>query len=365
MKIYLNGKPIVRKTGKTSKREAMRYAKKIEAEMLRGGKPIEYGDVTYDNLIENLVNHYRVNQKKSLSRLYRSLKFLNEYFEGSKAQDISGLQVKRYVLHRQEMKKVNGEPYAPATINRELAALKTAFRLAFKEKMIGDRPYIQLLPENNIKEGHITSEQLQDLINFLPAYIKPFIEFCYLTGMRKEEAINLTWNRNVSLREQTLMLSGADTKNGEPRVIPLEGAVAEIVRVQHVRWGELADKGLPCEYVFPNRKGTGKIKEFRSVWCTACRKADLGYGYKLNTKYVNKWKDQFGPGPVLHDLRRSFVTKMIEAGESEKVIQKLGGWRSNSVFKRYQVVRQDHLRKALLNRDAFLAGEKQERKDKV
>jgi integrase len=353
MKYYVGGKAIVKSTGLTNRRKATQMAKQEEAEALKGETPWEYDSVTFDDLIDNLIIFYEVNKRKSIDRLMRSVNHLNNYFEGRKAKIITPAVVRNYIKHRQGQKKKTGKPYATATINRELAALKTAFKLAQREGRIAKVPYIELLQENNVKEGYLSPDDFKALYQALHPYLKTFAMFCYLTGMRKEEVINLQWS-NVDFNKQEIKLEGSANKSGESRIIPFkEGNIKAIIERQrslHI----VIEKISP--YIFPNKDLSGPIKDFRSVWNTACRKADLGYGYKLSTKYVEKWQKKLPPGPTLHDFRRSMATNAIEAGVSEKVVMEMGGWKTPSVMRRYQIVKKYHLEKAFVTQDKYLLG---------
>src|SRR5262249_61229787 len=44
------------------------------------------------------------------------------------------------------------------------------------------------------------------------------------------------------------------------------------------------------------------------------------------------------PGLLFHDLRRSGARNYRKAGVDEDVIQRIGGWKTASMFKRYNVV---------------------------
>jgi integrase len=44
------------------------------------------------------------------------------------------------------------------------------------------------------------------------------------------------------------------------------------------------------------------------------------------------------PGLVLHDLRRSGARELRRAGITQDVIMKMGGWKTPSMFSRYNIV---------------------------
>jgi len=69
--------------------------------------------------------------------------------------------------------------------------------------------------------------------------------------------------------------------------------------------------------VFHDGQGRA-IQEFRKSWRSACRKAGL-------------------PPLLVHDLRRSAARNLIRSGATEDVAMQVGGWRSRSIFTRYNV----------------------------
>src|SRR5215471_12716115 len=65
--------------------------------------------------------------------------------------------------------------------------------------------------------------------------------------------------------------------------------------------------------------------------CGNCKSADLKYR-----------------GLIFHDLRRTAARNLRRAGVAEGVIQKIGGWRTRSVFERYAIVTQADITDAML-----------------
>lgn len=61
------------------------------------------------------------------------------------------------------------------------------------------------------------------------------------------------------------------------------------------------------------------------------------------------------PGLLFHDLRRSGARNYRKASVDEDVIQRIGGWKTASMFKRYNVVDERDLADAGARLSVFLA----------
>jgi integrase len=99
---------------------------------------------------------------------------------------VKGSDVLRYANLRLE------EKAAPATINRELAALKAAYRLGLDNDMIVSMPRIKLLPENNARQGFADAGHVDSICRHLSADLADVVRFLFITGWRsRSEALPL------------------------------------------------------------------------------------------------------------------------------------------------------------------------------
>jgi hypothetical protein len=60
-----------------------------------------------------------------------------------------------------------------------------------------------------------------------------------------------------------------------------------------------------------------------------------------------KGRDLKYPGLILHDMRRTAARNFRRAGIAEGVIMRVGGWRTRSVFERYNIISQADIQDAL------------------
>jgi integrase len=324
-------------------------------------------------LAEEYLIDYRINNRKSLDRAELCVKHLKQELEGTRIPDITTPRIQKYVSDRMKWKcmechkefhvegqlkcpKCGGENLdkgtANATINRELSALKRMLNLGAKQTppKVNRVPYIPMLKETNVRKGFFEHDQYLALRDALPPYLKPFVSFAYTFGWRDEEIADLIWSQ-VDRVKGIVTLEVGETKNDDARTVYLD---EELKETFNQLWENRKRNGILIPNVFPNKKGNGPIVNFRKAWNAACRKAELGYGYKIEKKYVEKWHGKLPPGPILHDFRRTAVRNMVRSGIPERVAMLISGHKTRSVFDRYNIVSDADLRLATQRQEAYL-----------
>lgn len=325
---YRNGKPYRESVRSKKAVDAKRLLKKREGEIVDGKLPGIYFDrIRFDELAEDFLREYKVNQRKSLIRAQRSVRQLKKYFEGFKIPQITTPKIKEYIEARQN------EGAANATINRELSALKRMLNMGARQTppKVDRLPFIPMLKENNARKGFFEHGDFLALRDALPSYLKKFVTFAYKTGWRLSEIANLTWNQ-VDLNQGIVRLDAGETKNDEGRTIYLDEELKEIF-IQ--AWQSRKKGSIVLPYVFLNHKGDNKIKQFNKAWSTACE--DAGIGKKL-----------------FHDFRRTAVRNMVRAGIPERVAMMVSGHKTRSIFERYNIFNDTDLKMAAQKQELYL-----------
>lgn len=154
-----------------------------------GGKIILSRNVTYDDLRKLILVDYQNNRRKSYRDLQTTrLPRLDAVFGGTKAIDVTTAAVERYKSLRLKDKS------APATVNRELAALKRMFRLGLRQGMVATMPYVSMLSEHNVRKGFFELDQFKAILKRLPAEYHALFELAYITGWRiRSELLTREW----------------------------------------------------------------------------------------------------------------------------------------------------------------------------
>jgi hypothetical protein len=186
-------------------REATTYGKRSDAiEFLKkrvsdglNGKIVLSNQVTFDDLKNLIINDYRNNGRKSLAHLEQvRLPKLADVFFGTKAIDVTTAAVERY----KSLRLKDGS--APATLNRELAALKRMYRLGLRHGLVATMPYISLLTEHNVRKGFFELDQFRAILKHLRAEFHALFEIAYITGWRiRSELLARQW-RHVDFSDK-------------------------------------------------------------------------------------------------------------------------------------------------------------------
>jgi hypothetical protein len=74
------------------------------------------------------------------------------------------------------------EKASPATINRELAALRRMLSLAFNAGKLSRIPKLEMLAEHNVRESFLEHGSFVSLLSNLPEAVRDLVEFEYLSG---------------------------------------------------------------------------------------------------------------------------------------------------------------------------------------
>jgi integrase len=326
---FVRGKE-VRESGGKTEREANNRLKQRFGEIYanRFVGPIEER-VTVGELLDALAVHLKTKGAKAVSTFVCHMKPVRAVFGAIRAAELAPHGVENFIQARL------GQGLARATVNREVGVLKQAYRLAYKQGRMARVPYFPMLKEDNARQGFFERAEFEAVAAGLPEVIADVARFAYLSGWRKGEILPLGWSAvNRQAREVRL----ATSKNGRPRVLPLVGSLWHLIEK---RWGArsyLASSGAMELSPFVFHNSGMPLGEFRKSWAAACKAAGC-------------------PGRLFHDLRRSAIRNMVQAGVPQSVAMSISGHRTVSVFTRYAIASEDDKRRALEQTQTHLEGE--------
>jgi integrase len=317
---YYNRGKEFRESGGRTEAEAKRFLKNRIKEIYGGqfvGPQVER--ITVDEALDHLIEHLKNKGAKSVNNLKSDLKPIREWFGLDRAVDVTNTRIERYIQDRLSREK------RPATVNRGLQGLRQALRLLHKEGRIAKIPYISLLREDNARQGFFEKHEFLAVIDNLSSPYDDITIWAYSSAWRKSEILGLLWE-DVDRNEREIRLR--TSKNGQGRVLPLEGELWEVIQR---RWVAREVKRSSGEsFISPlvfHRKGE-RIADFRKAWSKAC-------------------KDAKCLGKLFHDLRRTAIRNMIRAGVPQSVAMSISGHRTIHTFLRYNITSQDDQRNAL------------------
>jgi hypothetical protein len=222
------------------------------------------GQVRFVEATEDVLNDYRINNKRSLDDVERRIeKHLKPFFVNRRLSSITTSDVRAYVVARQGCRTITVKPFqftardgsvrnvpaqkrsvtgvSNAEINRELTTLKRVFNLALQAGKLVLKPYIPMLRENNVRTGFFDRDDFEAVVRRLPNEIQPIVAFAYITGWRIDsEVLPLQWKHvdfgsgEVRLEEVIVETRPVDPEwFGEGRVELLD-VPAEVLAVLEV-----------------------------------------------------------------------------------------------------------------------------------
>jgi len=310
-------------------RQATKAKTKREAELLLANAIQEIADGTYElkkrqrevtffEICDDFMVYSKAH-KRSWDRDRGAVQHLKEFFGDCLAKEIRPEQIEDYVLSRKKGRTWMGRVPAPATINRELACLRTIFIRAVRNGKCERNPmlYVKFLKENNVRDRVLSVEEFERLLKVSPDHLKPILITAYETGMRSGEIFKLTWEQ-VDLDRGFITLFPEQTKTNEGRKIPVSPRLHQTLSQVHPRRGP----------VFPYR---GKsVNSVKRSFIRACQQAGIE-----NFRF--------------HDFRHTFVTRMRRAGKQDRAIMAITGHKTFSVFTRYDTVDEEDLRRVVMD----------------
>jgi integrase len=235
---------------------------------------------------------------------------------------VNGDTISQYVERRQ----ASEEKPANATINRELACIKRAYNLGRQNNVVTIVPYIEMLPEDNVRQGFFREDHFRAVLKYAEPLLYDVLIVAFYTGWRIQSILNLEWD----VQEPNVIRS-KQTKNDMASVFPLDPFPELAAAIERRRQ---ASRGMITPWVF-HRKGK-QVRSIKRAWQSARAKAELGFR-------------------IIHDFRRTAVRNLKKARWGDTEIMKMVGLKTLSMLIRYGITEEADI----LQRAKTMAAKKQ------
>jgi integrase len=296
----------------------------------RGETPAAVSKVKLGELYADLRADY-VNKGQNVDDLVGSWKHVEDFFgPDALVKTITHPRLQQYV----DLRRSDGAK--PATIRKELAVLRRMLRLGYGHRKVAQLPVFPTIAVQNARVVFFEDDEFDRLLAALPEvaerdvgndWLIPFVITARWIGTRRNELLRLE-RRQLDLAAGKVTLDVGSTKNREGRIAYLPPEALAALR----EWDEKTralerERGVIVRWVF-HRRGE-RIRHFP---------------YELWHKAVTQAK--IAGRRIPHDFRRTTARTYRRAGVSEGVIMQLAGWKTRSVFERYNIKNEKDLQEA-------------------
>lgn len=309
-------KPLQVSSGTASKRDAQRYHDKLQVERWEqdklGVKPRRTWDDAATKWLQETAH------KRTHAWDVSMLKWFSPHLGGKELADIN-----RTLLD--EVRARRAKNVTPGTCNRYMALVRAILRRACQEWEWLDRvPKVGMLRDGAARLRSLSREEYARLLAELPEHLADMARFSVATGLRQANVKRLQW-KQISLERRHLWVSADQHKNGKAHAVPLNDAAMEVLRKR---------QGGHRDHVF-TYEGRAVDQVNTKAWRAALKRAGIK---------DFRW----------HDLRHTFATWHREAGTPTHELQRLGGWKTQSMVERYAHIAPEGLQFAASRLDRLM-----------
>jgi integrase len=259
-------------------------------------KPAKYRN---DRKVSGLRDDYNVR---------RRLATLVNYFGDTRIDRITVATVERFKQERLDTPvqspRKRGTERSLADVNRELEILRSVLRFARNEGHISVSPFERsssplISKADETKRTRVmTADEEKRLLAACDrperAHLIPLIIFAVDTGMRKGEMLSLT-SADIDVARRTITVRAMTTKTLQPRIVPISRRLLAYLRPLMTR----AQRRGGASPIFPHKD-----------WCKGW------YAAMSDAKITGlRW----------HDLRATFITRMVDRGVPVELVAKISG----------------------------------------
>ena len=305
VRFSISGCKVRRSSGSTDRIAAEQFESKLRAELWRQVKLGERPRYTFSQAVEHW---YEGASNRSREQDREKLRWFEGYIGAVPLADVSRERIEK-------LRAIRAAESSHSTANRYMALLRMILRKSAREwDWLERAPHVPMFALEKSEPRYLTRAQFAKLKRQLPPHLRALAEFSVETGLRMRNATHLTWAQ-VDMRRRQLVIPASRAKAGETIAIPLSKRAAAIVMAQRRK--------------HPERVFTFEGKPLDDANGAAFKKA----AKRAGVSWV-RW----------HDLRHTWASWHIQHGTPPHMLRELGGWKSESMVKRYGHLSVEHLR---------------------
>lgn len=301
-----DGTLVRRTTGTSDRKKAQEYHDKLKAELWDLARLKLKPKRTWDEAALRWLKEKA--HKKSFRDDVSRIRWFTKHLRGKTLDQVSRDMIDR-IVSRQLARR------SDRTKDLYVALIRAIFRKAMREwEWLDQIPAFKTYAKaGKVRVRYLTRDQAEALLKRLPAHQREVVLFALATGLRQGNVLGLTWDRVDTARRMATIEHG-DTKNGDALGIPLNDVALGVLTRQ---------RGKHKTHVF-----TYRGKPLRSANTRTWRAALKACGIENF-----RW----------HDLRHTWASWLRQNDVPTWVLQELGGWKSESMVRRYAHMSVKHL----------------------
>ncbi len=239
--------------------------------------------------------HKRDHSKHFMEKTRYRLKMLSEWFGEFNLSEITLAVVQEYMDERLANVSL-------ATVQKDVSTLRAILNKAYREDFLDKAPKFPKFKTLKPRDRWLTSEEEERLVRSASSHLVPLIIFAVETGGRLSELLGLDWH-NVDLPNKRVIFR--KTKNDEDRTVRLSDRACAVLA------GFVSMEDGPV-FTYKGRA----IKRVKTSFDNARKKAGLD-----DVRF--------------HDLRHTFVSRLVQGGVQLYDVMHLTGHKSLDMVQRY------------------------------
>jgi integrase len=245
--------------------------------------PANQLNLTLSDLLDEVIAHTeakaaRDGRKVADHALYSGVNMAKEWFGRVKPTDLTGPLWDKWLVQVPALKK----RYKAATINRTLAYVRRALRLALANRRIAAMPSdissVMLKKEEakTARKVFFTWSEFQALLRATKDVgLKDYYWYGYLTGWRSRSIKKLQWSSDVDMKARTILLQAEDQKTGERVFLSMDPELYSVMQRRWKRRTYETKDGVTAISRFVFHRDGQTIGDIRKSWAAGCAKAGL------------------------------------------------------------------------------------------